>query len=297
MSLSPAGDAARNKLRKRQALLDRAFRTVCAICTWAGILILFVLIGKILYEGLPNLSWDFLSNFPSRKAEKAGLKAAIAGTAWVISLTALVSIPVGISAAIYLEEYGTKNKLSTFLETNISNLAGVPSIVYGILGLAILVRMFQLGVSVLAGALTLSLLILPIIIVSSREALRAVPPGLRQASYALGASKWYTVSRIVLPSALPGILTGVILSLSRAIGETAPLIIVGAASYIAYTPTGPMDQYTVLPMQIFEWAGRPQDDFRDLAASGIIVLLVALFTMNALAIWLRQHYSTRLRGK
>ncbi len=284
------------RIMRRSQAIDGLFRTFCAICTWAGIVLLFVLIGKIVYEGLPGLNMDFINNFPSRRPGRAGLKAAIWGSVWLMGTVTVFAVPVGVCAAIYLEEYGKRGRLSNFLETNISNLAGVPSIVYGILGLAIFVRTMHMGVSVLAGGLTLALLVLPVIIVSSREALRAVPPGYRSASYALGATKWQTTWKIVLPSAMPGVLTGVILSLSRAMGETAPLILVGAASYIASTPGSPMDQYTALPIQIYDWASRPQAEFKDLAASGIIVLLFVLFLMNALAIYSRQRFLSKLKG-
>ncbi len=284
------------RIARRSQAIDGLFRTFCAVCTWTGIAILFLLIGKIVYEGFSGLDMGFLTSFPSRHVERAGLKAAIMGSVWLMGIVALFAVPVGVCAAIYLEEYGKAGRVSNFLETNISNLAGVPSIVYGILGLAIFVRTMHMGNSVLAGGLTLALLVLPVIIVSAREAIRAVPPGHRTASYALGASKWQTTWKVVLPSALPGVLTGVILSLSRAMGETAPLILVGAASYIASTPASPMDRYTALPIQIYDWASRPQADFRDLAASGIIVLLVVLFLMNAVAIFLRQRFLSRLKG-
>lgn len=282
--------------RRRTQRIDRAFRLFCAACTLVGILALAALIGKILYEGLPKLTWSFLTSFPSRKPEEAGLKAALFGSVWLMGIVAAVAVPIGVSAAIYLEEYGRKGRLSNLLETNISNLAGVPSIVYGILGLAIFVRAFQLGVSVLAGGLTLALLVLPVIIVSAREAIRAVPPGYRNASYALGATKWQTTYKVVLPSAIPGIMTGVILSLSRAIGETAPLILVGAAAYLAFVPQGLLDQYTALPMQIYDWASRPQKSFQDLAAAGIIVLLAVLFAMNGVAIYLRHRFIGKHKG-
>lgn len=262
----------------------------CAGCAFLSGLILVALLVKLLYQGLPNLSYAFLTSYPSRNPEKAGLLAAIWGTIWLISITAAIAIPLGVSAAIYLEEYSKKNRFSRFLETNIANLAGVPSIVYGILGLAIFVRLFNMGQSLVAGALTLAILVVPIIIVSSREAIKAVPSAQRHASYALGATQWQTTYKVIVPAALPGILTGIILSLSRAIGETAPLILAGAATYIAFTPKHMFDQYTALPIQIYDWASRPQEEFQQLAASGIIVLLFILFMMNGVAIFLRQRY-------
>jgi len=233
---------------------------------------------------------EFLTSFPSRFAEKAGIKAALFGSLWVMALTGLISLPVGIASAIYLEDYSRKGRLATVIEINISNLAGVPSIVFGILGAAVFVTMMHLGQSVIAGALTMSLLILPTIIIASREAIRAVPNSIRLAAYALGATRWQTVWCHVLPSGTPGILTGVILALSRAIGETAPLIMVGALGYIAAVPKGPNDSFTVLPIQIYLWAGMPKADFHDLAAAGIIVLLAVLLTMNAAAVIIRQRF-------
>ena len=216
------------------------------------------------------LDGQFLSSFPSRFPEKAGLNSALWGTLWLITLTVAFSVPIGVAAAIYLEEYGGKGKLSRLIEVNIANLAGVPSIVYGILGLVVFVRFFGFGRSVLAGSLTMSLLILPVIIIASRESVRAVPGSNRQAAFALGATRWQVVRSHVLPSALPGILTGVILAMSRAIGETAPLIMIGALTYIAFVPNGPMDAFTALPIQIFNWASRTQQEFHQLGAGGII---------------------------
>jgi phosphate transport system permease protein len=239
-------------------------------------------------------SWvnvDFLTNFPSRFPEISGYRSPIIGSLFVIGLTALLSFPIGVGAAIYLEEYGTRGWISRIIETNISNLAGVPSIIYGLLGLSIFVRSWgglTGGRTILAGAFTMTLLSLPVIIVAAREAIRAVPPSLREASYALGASKWETTSAHILPSALPGILTGVILALSRAIGETAPLITIGALTYIAFDPDGLRDIFTVMPIQIYTWVSLPQDAFHHLAAAGIIVLLAILLSMNALAIVIRR---------
>ena len=277
-----------DRLRRRHAT-TRYFRLLCAAVAWAGIVILAVLLFHVTREGIRWLDLQFLTEFPSRFPEQAGIKSALWGTVWLITLTAGISIPVGVAAAIYLEEFSPKDRLSQLIEVNIGNLAGVPSIVYGILGLVLFVRFLALGRSVLAGSLTMTLLILPVIIIASREALRAVPDSIRQAAFALGATRWQAVRAQVLPVALPGILTGVILALSRAIGETAPLVMIGALTYVAFVPEGPMDAFTALPIQIFNWASRPQENFHQLAAAGIIVLLVTLLLMNATAVWIRQR--------
>ncbi|MEM7234785.1 MAG: phosphate ABC transporter permease PstA [Planctomycetota bacterium] len=270
------------------------FRWACAGFTSLCIVLLVTLIFHVSKEGVGWLDWQFLTSFPSRKIELAGIKSALMGTLWLISFTALIAVPIGIAAAIYLEEYAQPSRLNTLIEVNIANLAGVPSIVYGILGLAVFVRGFELGRSVLAGAMTMSLLILPVIIMAAREAIRAVPPSIRQAAYALGATKWETVRHHVLPSAVPGILTGVILALSRAIGETAPLIMIGALTYVAFVPEGPMDAFTALPIQVFNWASRPQAEFHNLAAAGIIVLLTVLLLMNGIAVWIRHRFRKKM---
>ncbi len=270
--------------RHKQA---RLARIGFAALTGLGVVLLAILLARVLREGGGWLDLNFLTSFSSRFPHKAGILSALAGTLWLISLTAVISVPVGVAAAVCLEEFSRPGRLKTFIEINIANLAGVPSIVYGLLGLAIFVRTFGLGRSVLAGALTMSLLILPVIIIASREAIKAVPQSLRQGAMALGATRLQTVRHHVLPSALPGMLTGVILALSRAIGETAPLIMIGALTYIAFTPDGPMDDFTALPIQIFNWTSRPQKDFHSLAAAGIIVLLVVLLVMNAAAVYIR----------
>ncbi|MDT8435854.1 MAG: phosphate ABC transporter permease PstA [Gemmatimonadota bacterium] len=278
--------------RRRRA--GAAFRVACLVSVGFSIVVLAVLLVDIALDGVKWLSLDFLTRYPSRIPARAGIRSAILGSLWMMGLTAAASFPVGVGAAIYLEEYAPRNWLTRILQTNIANLAGVPSIVYGILGLTIFVRFLALGRSVLAGALTLALLILPVIIISAQEAIRAVPPSLREASYGVGATKWQTIRHHVLPVALPGILTGTILSLSRAIGETAPLIMIGALTFIAFPPTSPMDPFTVLPIQIFNWTAKPQADFHDLAAAAILVLLVVLLTMNAAAIFLRNRYQKRI---
>ncbi len=285
-----------DRFQPRQARRKRAgaiFEAVCLVSIGFSIAVLVILIVDVSRDGLRWLSWDFLSSFPSRIPERAGIKSAILGSLWMMALTAAISFPLGVGAAIYLEEYAPKNWVTRLLQTNIANLAGVPSIVYGILGLAIFVRFFGFGRSVLAGAATLALLILPVVIIASQEALKAVPKTLREAAYGVGATKWQTIRHQVLPVALPGILTGTILSLSRAIGETAPLIMIGALTFIAFSPTSPMDPFTVLPIQIFNWTAKPQADFHDLAAGAIIVLLVVLLVMNAAAIVLRNRYQKR----
>ena len=258
-----------------------------------GIVGLVILLAQVLIDGLPWVSKNLLFNYPSRHTEEAGLRAAIFGTLWLMGLTASFTVPIGIGAAIYLEEYAPKNKLTLLIEVNISNLAGVPSIVYGLLGLALFVQWMALGRSVLAGALTMSLLILPIVIIACREAIRAVPATYREAAYALGATQWDVVRGVVVPAAFPGMLTGIILGMSRAVGETAPIIAISALVYLTFVPESPMDRFTVLPIQIYNWVSRPQDDFRGLAAGGIIVLLVILLSMNALAIYLRNKYQIR----
>ncbi|MBI2819745.1 MAG: phosphate ABC transporter permease PstA [Acidobacteria bacterium] len=279
-----AGQRRRLECRHRRGRLCRA---LFLAATWTGVVLLALLLAEVVRNGIGWLDLQFLTSFPSRFPERAGIQAAMWGTLWLIGLTALISIPIGIGAAIYLEEYARRNWINTVIEINIANLAGTPSIVYGILGLALFVRGMMLGRSLLAGALTMSLLILPVTIIASREALRAVPSSIREASFALGATRWQTVWHHVLPAALPGILTSIILALSRAIGETAPLIMIGALTYVAFTPRGPMDAFTALPIQIFNWASRPQKEFYSLAAAGIIVLLVVLLTLNAAAIWIR----------
>ncbi|MFT5100107.1 MAG: phosphate transport system permease protein [Planctomycetaceae bacterium] len=280
------------QLARRQQIAT-TFRIFCTGVTFLAMAILAILIYQVTSAGAGWLDWQFLTSFPSRFPEKAGIKSAFVGTLWLVSLTALIAIPTAVLAAIYLEEYAPKNKATIFIEINIANLAGVPSIVYGILGLAIFVRFFGLNRSVIAGAMTMSLLILPVIIIASKEAIRAVPSSLRQAAFAVGATRWQVVHAHVLPSAIPGILTGVILALSRAIGETAPLIMIGALTYVAFLPEGPMDEFTALPIQIFNWTARPQEEFHELAAAGIIVLLAILLVMNATAVYIRYRGSKK----
>jgi len=280
------------KARHRKAKL---FRMFCAGVTWMGAGLLAILLIQVTVDGIKWLDYQFLTSFPSRFPYKAGVKSALVGTLWLIVMIAMVSIPIGVATALYLEELSRKGKFAKLIEINISNLAGVPSIVYGIIGLAIFVRGLGLERSLLSGALTMSLLILPVIIIASREAIKTVPMSIRQAAFALGATRWQTAWAHVLPASFPGILTGVILALSRAIGETAPLIMIGALTYVAFLPEGPMDSFTALPIQIFNWVSRPQQEFHELAAGGIIVLLIVLLTMNAAAIFIRQKTEKKLQ--
>lgn len=276
--------------RLRNRASDLALHGLGLAATVTGLLVLAVLLTDILRDGLGRVSWDFLTGLPSRRAENAGIFPALVGTVWVIAVTFALAVPIGVGAAVYLEEYGDRGWRARLIEINIANLAGVPSVIYGLLGLGLFVRTLGFGRSVLAGSATLALLVLPVVILSSREALRAVPPSLREASYALGATRWQTVRRQVLPVALPGMLTGTILALSRAIGETAPLIAIGALTYVPFAPDGVWSPFTVLPIQVFNWVSRPQEAFLENAAAGIIVLLVLLLAMNGFAAWLRDRY-------
>ncbi|HEY4656289.1 MAG TPA: phosphate ABC transporter permease PstA [Cyclobacteriaceae bacterium] len=282
-----------NSLRTNR-IIDQGFKYLGIFATFFGLVILAVFIFNILWDGLDRIDWDFLTGLPSRSASRAGILTAWSGTAWVLGLTALIAIPLGVAAGIYLQEYGRKNRLATIVEINIANLAGVPSIIYGLLGLEIFVRVMRMGSSLLAGACTLSLLILPVIIVATREALKAVPNSLREASYGMGATKWQTIWYQVLSAASGGILTGVILALSRAIGETAPLIVIGALAYVPFVPKTPMDEFTVLPMQIFNWVSRPQHEFLVNGAAAIIILLAITFCMNGFAVYLRNRWQKRI---
>lgn len=288
-------EAFKKRLARRNGF-DSAHHFIVFAASVVGLLVLLVLLSEIVQKGAPWLSWQFLNNFASRIPTKAGIKAALAGTLWVTLITGLLSLPIGVATAIFLEEYAPKNRVIRLIDTNISNLAGVPSIVYGILGLAVFVRWMALGESVLAGALTMTLMTLPVVIITAREAIKSVPNSLRYASYALGATRWQTIRRAVLPSAFSTIMTGMILAISRAIGETAPLLVVGAVAFVASTPTGPLDGFTVLPIQVFNWTSMPQEKFRGLAAATILVLMALLLSMNAIAVWLRDRYEKRTRG-
>lgn len=260
------------------------------LATIFGLVVLVTLMVDVLMTGLPWLDAAFLTSYPSRFAAEAGIKSALVGSLWMILLTAVISVPIGVASAVYLEEYAPRGWFFRLIQVNIANLAGVPSVLYGILGLALFVRFFGFGRSLLAGALTMGLLILPVIIISTQEALRAVPQGIRESAYALGATRWQVIWSHLLPIAAPGVLTGVILALSRAIGETAPLIMIGALSFVAFLPASVLDSFTVLPIQIFNWTARPQQEFQELAAAGIVVLLVVLMLMNLSAILLRNYF-------
>lgn len=279
----------------RNKIYDKVFEIIGYTATFFGLIILLYFITDIVYEGWNRIDSDFLTNYTSRKAEKSGIFPAWVGSVWILALTLIVSVPIGIASGIYFEEYAKKNKLTHLLEVNIANLAGVPSIIYGLLGLEIFGRMFGFGSSILTGSLTLALLILPIIIVSTREALKAVPQSLRDVSFALGASKWQTIWLQILPSSMGGVLTGTILALSRAVGETAPLIVIGALAYVPFIPSSPLDEFTVLPMQIFDWTSRPQHEFLINAAAAIIILLCITFLMNGIAIYLRNKWQKKIQ--
>ncbi len=279
--------------RRRRGLI---FSGLLFVATVSGLVVLITLLVDVVMQGAQWLDWDFLTRFPSRIPERAGIKSAIVGSIWMILLTAGISVPIGVASALYLEEYAPRGWFLKLIQININNLAGIPSVVYGILGLTLFVRFFALGRSLLAGALTMALLILPIIIISAQEALRAIPSGIRESAFALGATRRQVVWSHLLPMSAPSIMTGVILALSRAIGETAPLIMIGALTFIAFLPTSALDPFTVLPIQIFNWTARPQADFQSLAAAGIVILMIVLFLMNLSAILLRNHFEKyRLR--
>jgi phosphate transport system permease protein len=277
---------------------DLLFRIAMFVCLGLAIGLLAVLLVDVAVDGADSLTWDFITSFTSISADQAGIQAALWGTIWLMGVCAVFIVPVGVATAIYLEEYADATKwYNRLVEVNIQNLAAVPSIVYGILGLAYLVRgPLSLGPVILAGGLTLGLLVLPVVIIAAREAIRAVPPSIREGSMALGATQWQTIWRQVLPAAVPGIATGVILALARAIGETAPLIVVGAATVVAFNPSGLNDFFTAMPIQIFDWISRPQtetNDYRPLAAAGILLLMILLLLMNSVAIWLRNRYEQK----
>lgn len=290
--IEQAQDRFSTNISMRQGLV-RVFIVVGVVCLAFALGTLFWLVLDVVLRGTNWFDWQFLQSFDSRFPREAGIKAALYGTVWMMFFTIIMALPLGVAAAIYLEEYAREGWLKSFIQINISNLAGVPSIIYGLLGLTVFVRLFGLQRSVLAGSMTMALLVLPIIVVATQEALRAVPSSLRDASLALGASRWQTIWHHVLPEAMPGIMTGNILAASRAIGETAPLITIGALTFVPFTPAGPLDRFTVLPIQIFNWTSRPQEAFQNLAAAGIILLLFVLLTMNSIAIVLRQRARRR----
>jgi phosphate transport system permease protein len=273
--------------------LDGIFTAIIFVATVIGLVVLAVLLIDIARQGLPALNWGFLTGLGSAEAEDAGLLPPLVGSVMLLAIVVVVAVPLGIGAAVYLEEYASDNWLNRIIEINISNLAGVPSIIYGLLGLGIFVYVLGFGKSILSGGLVLSLLVLPVIIIATREAVRAVPNAVREGAYALGATQWETIRHHVLPMALPGALTGTILALSRAIGETAPLIAIGAVPYLTFVPTGLGSAVTAIPIQIYNWVSQPQDEFQVLAAAGSVVLMMVLLGANAGAIWLRNRFQRR----
>ncbi|HBE19567.1 MAG TPA: phosphate ABC transporter permease PtsA [Cyanobacteria bacterium UBA11149] len=286
-------------LLKRYSL-DKVFAIATWVATFFGLVILAILLIDVFSDGLPRLNWSFITSFPSRRPSAAGILSPLVGSIWLLLTVAIIAFPLGVGAGIFLEEYAKDNWLTQIIEINIANLAAVPSIIYGLLGLQIFVRWLEpitQGRSILTGALTLTLLILPVIIISTREALRAIPDSLRQAGFALGATRWQVISQQIFPLALPAILTGTILALSRAIGETASLITIGALTYIAFLPElslkGLQSPFTALPIQIFNWVSRPQEAFQTNAAAGIIVLMMVLLLMNSTAILLRNKFQSK----
>jgi phosphate transport system permease protein len=281
-----------SKVNQRH-LKGRLLLATGIIAVSISLLSLVALLLDSFLDGLPYLNWGFLTSYPSRFPDQAGILPALFGTIWIVGLTALFSFPLGVFAAVYLEEYAPKNRLTDLVQLNIANLAGVPSIVYGLLGLGLFVEAIAMGRVILAGALTMTLLILPVIIITAREAIRSVPKEYREGAFALGATRWQVARQIVLPEAFPGILTGTILALSRAIGEAAPMIAIAALAYVRFLPTSPLDRFTVMPIQIYNWINMPRVEFRELAAAGIIVLLVVLLAMNSFAIFIRNRYQKR----
>jgi phosphate transport system permease protein len=281
-------------LRGREGIwTERVFVWVARTAVFAPLVILAWLLGNVFIDGASRIDWDFITGLPSRHADKAGIYPALMGSLWLITLTAMISLPLGVATAVYLEEYGRTSRLAGIVEVAIANLAGVPSIIYGMLGLAVFVRFAALGTSVIAGALTLALLVLPVVILATREALRTVRDSLREASLALGATRWRTTWHVVLPMSIPGILTGAILAVSRAIGETAPLVLVGAIAGIREAPDGIHSDFGALPMQIYRWTSVPNKDLRTNAAAAIVVLVIVLLLLNSVAIWLRNRYQKR----
>lgn len=295
MSVSLTLDAASTSRQTRAALAESAFHLLGIVCCSLAMLVLAALLIDLAVDGYGRLSIDFLTGMPSRRAAIAGIAPALVGSLYLMSLVAVISFPLGVGAALYLEEYAPKNRMTTILELNIANLAGVPSIIYGVLGLQIFVRSLSLDRSLLAGALTMALLIVPVIIIASREAIRRVPLSIREAAVALGATRWEVVRDHVFPGALPGVMTGCILAFSRAIGETAPLITLGALTYVAFLPDGLMSPFTVLPIQAFNWISRPQAEFHENAAGAIVVLLFILLTMNVVAVLLRTRFEKKYK--
>jgi phosphate transport system permease protein len=285
-----------NRTIGRRKVSNALFGLLALLAIFSSLLALTGLLIDVVVRGAGSVDLQFLTSAPSRLPAKAGILPALVGTLWVTILVAIMTFPIGVAAAIYLEEYAGRGRWARLMKLNISNLAGVPSIVYGIFGLALFVRLLGLGRTVFAAALTLSLLILPVVIISSMEALRAVPPSQREAAYALGATRWQMIRRSLLPAAAPGILTGIVLAVGRAVGETAPLILIGAVTFVTFVPVNPFeDKYTVLPIQIYNWATRPQAAFQEISAAAILVLLVLMFVLNLAAIILRARLSRTIQ--
>ncbi len=282
--------------RAAGARMERVFSTICGLAVWIPLIILAVLLVVGLSEGVSRIGVDFLTSYPSRKWEEAGILPALVGSVCLLVLTGLIALPLGVGAAVYLEEYGQRGRFARFIELNIANLAGVPSVIYGLLGLGVFVRALGMGRSLIAGACTLALLVMPVVVIVTREALRTVPDAIREGALALGASRWQAIRQVVLPMAMPGILTGSILAMSRAIGETAPLVVVGALTYVTFLPDGIDAPFTALPIQIFNWVSRPQKGFLIDAAAAILVLLVTLLSLNLSAILLRNRLQQRMQG-
>ncbi|UAL51044.1 MULTISPECIES: phosphate ABC transporter permease PstA [Metabacillus] len=285
-------DTVAKKMRSRLAV-NGIYKGIFLLATSFALIVLAILLYRIFTQGFSYLTPEFFQNFASRRPNASGIKAALAGSLWVMAVVIPTGLILGVGTALYMEEYAKKNKFTNFLQINIANLAGVPSIVFGLLGLTVFVRFFDLGRSILAGGFTMALLVLPVIVVASQEAIRAVPKEMREASYGMGATKWQTIRQVVLPAAIPGILTGSILAFSRAIGETAPLLVVGAFAFVNYLPESFMSTFTAIPIQIFNWASRPQADFQNVAAAGIIVLFIFLIVMNSIAVLIRNKFQKR----
>jgi phosphate transport system permease protein len=297
-----------NRIIARRKREDIIFNIVGIACTLIGIVTLLALLADLIIDGLPRLNWHFLTSYPSRFASNAGILSSWVGTLLIMIVTALTAVPLGIAAGVYLEEYARKNRITSLIEINIANLAGVPSIIYGLMALGLLVYQFQLGQSVLAGGVTLAFLILPIVIVATREALRTIPQGIRDAAYALGSTRWQVVRHHLLPYSFGGTLTGVIIALSRAIGETAPLITIGALTFIAFLPPSPVQSeppfvstewiwspFSVLPIQMFNWVSRPDREFLANAAGAGLLLIIITLSMNAVAIVIRYRMRKRIK--
>ncbi|MCC7542285.1 MAG: phosphate ABC transporter permease PstA [Deltaproteobacteria bacterium] len=286
---APTNDPSSASRRRRHV----AFVALALGATVLPLAVLAMLLGGVTLDGLGRIGWDFLTSYPSRRAARAGILPGLVGSISLISLTAALAVPIGVGAAVYLEEYGKRTRIARIIELNIANLAGVPSVIYGLLGLGVFVRTLGMGRSLLAGACTLALLVLPIVIVASREALKNVPDSTREACLALGSTRWQAIRQVVLPMAFPEILTGVILAVSRAIGETAPLVVIGALAYVTFLPDGVLAPFTTLPIQIFDWVSRPQQSFAVNAAAGIVVLMGTLLALNGVAIGLRARLQRR----